>query len=325
MLMQRINAALASLALALFACTAFAQAYPTKPIRVIVPFPAGGLTDVLVRGIGQELTKVWGQPIVVENRPGANTIIGAEAAARSAPDGYTLFMATDSTLSMNAFLYNKLSYDPVKDFAPVVNLAAASTVLVSGPSFPANNLKELVALAKSKPGTITYGTFGPGSATHIDTEAFSQITGIKLVHVPYKGISEVIPAIMAGQIDVALSGLPPALGHLRAGKLKAIVHAGEQRAPMLPNTPTFGESGAPGFVSRSWFGLVAPAATPRPVIDRIAAEVSRIVKTKQFDDKFVTGVGLEPFVMMPDQFAEFLKTNRATYGARIKELGFKLD
>ncbi len=325
MLMQRIRVLLASLALALFTGAAFAQAYPTKPIRVIVPFPAGGLTDVLVRGIGQELTKVWGQQVIVENRPGANTIIGAEAAAKSAPDGYTLFMATDSTLSLNAFLYNKLSYDPVKDFAAVVGLAAAATVLVAGPSFPANNLQEFVALAKKKPGTITYGTFGPGSATHIDTEAFSQITGIKLVHVPYKGITEVIPAIMAGQIDVALSGVPPALALLRSGKLKAIVHAGDQRSPMMPNTATFGESGAPGFVSRSWFGLVAPAATPRPIIDRIAAEVGRIVTTKSFDDRFISGVGLEPFVLMPDQFAEFLKANRVTYGERIQKLGFKLD
>jgi len=323
MLKKLSRAVLASIAF--IACAAFGQTYPAKPVRIIVPFPAGGLADVLARGLGQELTKVWGQQVIAENRSGANTIIASEAAAKSAPDGYTIYLATDASLSANQYLYNKLPYDPVKDFAAVISLIAVPTVLVAGPSFPANNLQELVALAKQKPGTITYGSFGYGSSTHIDTEALSQITGTKLVHVPYKGIAEVLPAILAGQIQVALSGVAPALPLLRGGKLKALVHGGFQRSPAMPNVPTFAESGAPGFASVAWFGLVVPAATPHPVIDRIAGDVQRIATNKSFDEKFISGVGLEPFVMLPDAFAAFLKTNRVTYAERIKNLGIKLD
>lgn len=304
---------------------ALAQAYPVKPVRIIVPFPAGGLADVLTRGLGQELTKIWGQQVIAENRPGANTIIGAEATARAPADGYTLLMANDPTLSSNQYLYNKLPYDPVKDLEPVVNIVGVSSVLVANPAFPANSLQELIALAKQKPGAITYGSFGPGSKTHIDTVGFSVIAGIKLQHVPYKGIADVLPAVMAGQIDFALSGVQPTLAHIRAGKLKPIAMAAPQRSPVLPNVPTFAEAGMPDFESRSWFGLVAPRGTPRPVIDRIAADVARIAATKEFQDKFVAGVGLEPWVMMPDEFAEFLKKDRAVYAERIKHIGVKLD
>ena len=322
---RKLPGILSALALAFAAGAAFAQAYPSKPVHMLVPFPAGGLTDVIARGLAQELTKVWGQQVIVENRPGANTIIGAEVTAKAPPDGYTMLMANDPTLSSNQYLYTKLPYDPVKDFAPVINIIGVPSVLVAHPSFPANTLPELIALAKQKPGAITYGTFGPGSKTHIDTEGFSQTAGIKLLHVPYKGIAEVLPAVLAGQIDVALSGVSPALPLLRSGKLKAIAHAGAQRSSALPNVPTFAEAGTPNFESRSWFGLVVPAATPRPIIDRIAIDVNRIVTNKQFDDKFITGVGLEPFILMPNQFAEFLKTDRATYAARVKAVGVKLD
>lgn len=325
MLIRKLPGILSALALAFAAGTAFAQAYPSKPVHMIIPFPAGGLTDVIARGLAQELTKVWGQPVLVENRPGANTIIAAEVTAKAPPDGYTMLMANDPTLSSNQYLYSKLPYDPVKDFAPVINIIGVPSVLVAHPSFPANTLPELIALAKQRPGTITYGTFGPGSKTHIDTEGFSQIAGIKLLHVPYKGIAEVLPAVLAGQINLALSGVSPALPLIRSGKLKAIAHGGAQRSSALPNVPTFAEAGTPNFESRSWFGLVVPAATPRPIIDHIANDVNRIVTNKQFDDKFITGVGLEPFVLMPDQFAEFLKTDRAIYEARVKSVGVKLD
>lgn len=326
MLLNRIQAVLAAaLAAALFSAAAFGQAFPNKPVRIVIPFPAGGLSDVLIRGLGQELTKTWGQQVIAENRPGANTIIASEVVAKSPPDGYTIYMATDAALSSNQYLYNKLPYDPVKDFAAVLNLIGVPSVFVAHPSFAANNLQELIALAKQKPGTITYGTFGMGSSTHIDTEAVMKITGMQLLHVPYKGIAEVLPAILAGQIDVALSGVPPALTLLRSGKLKAIAHAGDVRSPALPNVPTFIESGAPGFVSRAWFGLVVPAGTPRPVIDRIAVDVNKIVTSKPFDEKFISGVGLEPLIMMPDQFTEFLRANRAMYAERIRNVGVKLD
>jgi len=324
--MLRIAAILlTSLALALSAGSANSQAYPSKPVRIIVPFPAGGLADVLTRGLAQELSKAWGQQVISENRPGANTIIAAEVTARSAPDGYTMLMANDPTLSSNQYLYRKLPYDPVKDFSPVINLIAVPSVLIANPSFPANTLRELIALAKKKPGEITYGTFGLGSKTHIDTEGYSALAGIKLNHVPYKGIAEVVPAVISGQIQIALSGVQPVLGHVRAGRLKAIAMASAKRSPVLPEVPTFAEAGIPNFESRSWFGLVVPAATPRPIIDRIAAAANRIVSTSEFQTKFVTGVGLESFILMPDDFAKMLKADREIYAARMKNIDVKLD
>ncbi|OGA05350.1 MAG: hypothetical protein A3I00_00190 [Betaproteobacteria bacterium RIFCSPLOWO2_02_FULL_64_12] len=324
--MLRVAAILLSfLALVLPAGTANSQTYPSKPVRIIVPFPAGGLADVLTRGLAQELSKAWGQQVISENRPGANTIIAAEATAKSPPDGYTMLMANDPTLSSNQYLYSKLPYDPVKDFAPVINIIAVPSVLVANASLPAGTLRELINLAKQKPGEITYGTFGPGSKTHIDTEGYSALAGIKLTHVPYKGIAEVVPALLAGQINIALAGVQPVLVHLRSGKLKAIAMATMKRSPVLPEVPTFSEAGIPNFESRSWFGLVVPVGTPRPTIDRIANDVRRIASNKEFQDKFVTGVGLEPFILMPDQYAEMLKADREIYAARVKNINVKLD
>jgi tripartite-type tricarboxylate transporter receptor subunit TctC len=304
---------------------AFAQPFPSKPVKMVIPFSAGGLTDVLGRGLGQELTKMWDRPVIVENRPGANTIIAAEYVAKQPADGYTLLMANDPTLSSNQYLYNKLPYDPVKDFAPVVNLVTTTTVLIATPSLPANNLPELLALAKKKPGELTYGTFGLGSATHLDTEAFASTAGVKFTHVPYKGIADVIPAVMSGQINMALSGMPPALPHIRSGKLKAIAFAGAQRSALLPDVPTFAEGGIPNFEARSWFGLVAPAGTPRAVIDKIAGDVAKVLAQPEFREKFVTGVGLEPLVQNPEQFAEFLRKDREKYAVRVKNVNVKLD
>lgn len=316
---------LSSLALVLSAGGANGQAYPSRPVRIIVPFTAGGLADVLTRGLAQELSKAWGQQVIAENRPGANTIIAAEATAKSPADGYTMLMANDPTLSSNQYLYSKLPYDPVKDFAPVINIIAVPSVLVANSSLPAGTLRELINLAKQKPGEITYGTFGPGSKTHIDTEGYSALAGIKLTHVPYKGVAEVVPALLAGQINVALAGVQPVLVHLRSGKLKALAMATTKRSPVLPEVPTFSEAGIPNFESRSWFGLVVPVGTPRPTIDRIANDVRRIASTKEFQDKFVTGVGLEPFILMPDQFAEMLKADREIYAVRVKNINVKLD
>ncbi len=316
---------LSLLAVGLFTGLAGAQSYPAKPVRIIVPFAAGGLTDVLTRGTAQELTKLWGQQVIVENRPGANTIIGAELTAKSPPDGYTLLMANDPTVSSNQYLYSKLPYDPVRDLAPVVNLVAVYSMLVAGSSFPANTLQEFIAVAKQKPGDLTYGTSGLGSKLHIDTEAMSTVAGIKMTHVPYKGVAEILPAIIAGHISVAVTGIQPSLTHLRSGRLKAFAVASPRRSPALPDLPTFAEAGLPGFESRSWFGVVAPAATPRPVIERIANGVRQVFSSKEFLGKYVTGVGMEPLVLMPDEFAEFLKADRARYAIQIKNMNVRLD
>jgi tripartite-type tricarboxylate transporter receptor subunit TctC len=311
------------------ACTAAAQTaearFPSKAVKIIVPFTAGGLADTLARGIAQELNAAWSQAVIVENRPGANTIIAAQATARSAPDGYTLLMANDPTLSSNQHLYAKLPYDPVNDLTPVVNVAETLEILVAGPAFKGRGLAELLAEAKAAPGEMNYGTYGPGSKAHLDAEAFAKATGTKFVHVPYKGVADVVPALLGGHIKIAFTGVPPVAPFVKAGQLQAIAIASPKRSALLPQVPTFAEAGLPNFNSSSWFGLVAPAGTPRAVIEKVARDVSAIITKPDFQARFITGVGLELVNQGPDQFAEFLKKDRAIYGVQIKEIGVKLD
>jgi tripartite-type tricarboxylate transporter receptor subunit TctC len=303
---------------------AHAQSWPAKPVRMIVPYPAGGLTDTLARGIAVEAQKAWGQPMIVENRPGASQMIGAEAIAKSAPDGYTIGMMDKTPLAINPWLFSKLPYDPVKDFTPVINLVQTSQVLVAHPGLPANNVKELVELAKQKPGSINYGTFGNGSITHLDSEAFASAAGVKLTHIPYKGIAEVLPAVVSGQIQVALSGIPPMLQLARSGKLKVLGAMTAQRVPVLPDVPTFTEQGYP-LVSSSWFALFAAAGTPRPLVEKIAADIGRIISQKEFDQRFISGVGLEMLNQGPDQLAATVASDRQRYQVYVKNVGVKLD
>jgi tripartite-type tricarboxylate transporter receptor subunit TctC len=314
----------AALILTIAATTAGAQAFPSKPVKLIVPYPAGGLTDVLARGLGAEIVKLWGQSLIIENRPGASQMIGAEALAKSAPDGYTLAMLDKTPLAINPYLFSKIPYDPVKDFAPVINVVQTSQVLVAHPALPANNIAQLVELAKSKPGGINYGTFGAGSITHLDSEAFAAAAGIKLTHIPYKGIAEVLPAVASGQIQIALSGIPPMLPLARQGRIKVLGAMTAQRVPLFPDVPTFAEQGYP-LVSSSWFALFAPAGTPRPIIDKIAADVGRILSQKEFDERFVTGVGLEMLNQGPDQLAATVAADRVKYQAYVKAVNVKLD
>ena len=317
---------------ALFAlCNAFvitgalAQAYPAKPVKIIVPFTAGGLADALARGIAQELNREWPQPVVVENRPGANTIIAAEATAKSPADGYTLLMANDPTLSSNQYLYSRLSYDPVKDFTPVINVAETVQLLVAGPAFAGRTLADLIAAAKAKPGEVSYGTYGAGSKAHIDTEAFARQAGVTLLHVPYKGVADVVPALLGSQIQIAIAGVPPVLQLVQSGQLRALAIASPKRAALLPNVPTFTEAGLNGFNASAWFGLVAPVGTPRAIVDKVAADVSKIITRPDFQKKYISGVGLELLNQSPDQFSEFLKKDRQAYAVHIKNINVKLD
>jgi tripartite-type tricarboxylate transporter receptor subunit TctC len=319
-LIRRIAAA----ALIVIASSAAAQSWPTKPVRLIVPYPPGGLTDVLARGLAVEIQKVWGQPLVVENRPGASQMIGAEAIARAAPDGYTIGMLDKTPLAINPFLFRKLAYDPLKDFQPIMNLVQTSQVLVVNPSVKAGTLQEFIAAAKEKPGSINYGTFGPGSITHLDTEALSRLAGIKLTHIPYKGIAEVLPAVMSGQIQMALSGIPPTLPHIKSGKLKALAVASDKRLPVLPDVPTFAEAGV-DLSSNSWFGLFGPAGLPKPIVDRIVADFGRILSQEEFDRKFVSGVGLENLNHGTEQFAAAVAADRKKYEQYVKPLNIRLD
>lgn len=324
MLIRGVARLLLAGALVLAAHPAAAQGFPSRPVRLVVPSTAGGLIDILGRGIAQELSKIWDQPVIVDNRPGANSIVGTEAVVKSAPDGYTVLLAT-SSLAANDYLYSKLPYDPDRDLAPVVGFAATSMVLVVSPSLPAGTIGDLIALAKLKPGTLMYGSYGFGNlVSHVDMEAFAALAGIKLVHVPYKGVAEVLPAIVGGQIQLALSGIAPALPLVRSGKLKAIAMAAAQRLQTMPEVPTFAESGLP-FESRGWYGLVVPAGTPRPVIDIIARDAMRAASTGEFRDKYITRLGIESMVQSTEQYTAFFKAERATYADRIRKLGLKLE
>lgn len=308
----------------LIACTTpvVAQQFPTKPVRMIVPVSAGGLKDILIRGIGQELSKIWGQPVIVENRLGAAHIIATEHVVKSAPDGYTI-LATDKPWTSNPFLYSKLPYDGVKDLVPVVNLAQVTDVLIATPQLPANTLQELIAYARANPGQLNYGSFGMGSATHVDAESMAAAAEVKLTHVPYKGIADVLPAVMSGQIQLAFSAVPPALQLVRQGRVKAIAYGGRQRSTVLPNVPTFLEAGLPSFESWTWSGLLAPAATPRAVIDKIATDVGRVLAMPEIRAKYYDSVGMEMLYLGPDKFAELLREDRANFAKFVSTVGLR--
>ena len=302
-----------------------AQSFPSQPVRIIVPQSAGGLVDILARSYAAELGKLWGQQVIVENRAGANTIIGAEAAAKSAPDGHTLLLANPAAISINPFLYKTLPYDPERDFALLFNIAYSAFLIVVNPSLPVTSLREFVELAARKPGGIAYGSFGIGSASHIETESLSARTGIRMTHIPYKGIADVLPALVRGDVQMALAGIPPSLPVLKAGRIRALAITATARDPSLPDVPTSGESGYPGLTLGGWFGFVAPAATPRPILDKIAADLGQISNRQEFKERTITRVGLEPLLQPPEQFAEFVREERARYSKLIKDLSLKLD
>src|SRR5690349_19734640 len=257
-----------ALLLACFALGAQAQNWPTKPVRIVVAYPPGGGIDVMGRQIAEKLTGMWGQPVVVENKPGANTIVATEAVAKSPADGYTVLLTTDATFSINPHLYTRLPYDPQRDFIPVTMLVLLQQLLVANPSLPANTLQELVALAKSKPGTINYASYGSGSQPHLSGEMLKHAAGIDLVHVPYKGISLAVPAVMAGEVQLTFAGIATSMPQLKAGRIKALAIGGPKRSPLLPQVPTFAELGFPEVETHAWFGLFLPAGAPQEALAR---------------------------------------------------------
>ncbi len=285
---------------------AAAQPYPNKPIRIVVPYPAGGGIDILSRVIGQRLSQRFNQSVVVENKPGAGTIVAAEAVARAAADGYTLLITTDATMSVNPYLYAKLPYDPVKDFAPVTQLVFLNQLLVANAALPAGNLKELVAYAKANPGKLNYASYGIGSQPHLAMEIFKNQAGVDIVHVPYKGIPQAVPAAIAGEVQLTFSGAASTQAHIKAGRLKALAIGGSARLALLPEVPTFAESGFPDVPANAWFGLFAPAGTPREVITLLHAEVTRLFKDPEFVQKEVAAKGYELVAGTPEAFVAFL-------------------
>ena len=326
--MSKIYASLSRLLVACvliaLACAAAAQqAYPNKAIRFIVPFPPGGSTDPVARIVGQKLTEAWGQQVVIDNRPGGNTIIGTEALVKSPADGYTV-LYLGSTHLVNSLLFHNLPYDSMNDFAPVTTLVRSQYVLVLHPSVPANTLQEFIALAKSKPGQINYGTSGTGNPNHLALELFSQMTGIKMQHVPYKGAAPAVVDLLSGRVQVFCSVPASFTAYIQSGKLKAIGITGEHRSPALPQVPTFAESGLAGFAPQGWGGVAAPAGTPKPVINKLAAEIARIVALPETKERFAA-IGQEPFITTPEEFAALMKTDLTKYTRIINTAKIKIE
>ncbi len=309
--------------MAIAGAAAAQQAYPTKPIRFIVPFPPGGSTNIAARIIGQKLNESLGQSVIVDNRGGGNTIIGTEAVAKSAPDGYTLLLAT-STLAIQPHLIADLPYDAFKDLAPVATLTKSEYILAVHPSVPANNLQEFIALAKSKPGQLNYATSGAGGPQNLAGELFNILAGVKIVHIPYKGGGPAFIDLVAGQVQCAFNNAINVLPHYKTGKLKALAISGEARAAAMPQVPTFTEGGLPGFNVRNWFGIVVAAGTPKPIIEKLAAEAAKIMTMPDVREKFASQ-GVEPFFSNPEQFAALMKSDYVTYGKVIKAANIKIE
>jgi tripartite-type tricarboxylate transporter receptor subunit TctC len=310
--------------LAVIAAGTSAQTYPTRPIRLVVPFPAGGTTDILAREVGQRLSVSLGQPVVIDNRPGAAGNIGSDLVAKSAPDGYTLLMCTVSTHAINPNLYAKLPYDHVKDFAPVILVAGVPNVLEVTPSLPVNTVSDLIKLAKEKPGQINFASSGSGTSIHLSGELFKTMAGVDMTHVPYKGSAPAITDLMGGQVQVMFDNLPSSLQQIKAGKLRAIAVTSAQRAPALPNVPTIAESGLAGFEASSWFGVVAPAGTPQAIIARINADVNQWLQSPDAKEKLLAQ-GAAAAGGTPEQFAAYIRTETEKWAKVVKASGAKVD
>ena len=310
------------LAAALFAGAAGAQQYPTKPVRFVVPYAAGGATDLIARTIGEKLSASLGQPVVVDNRPGAATLLGAQLVAKAEPDGHTLLMATSTTLAINASLYSKLPYDPVKDFAPISLVIQHPFVLLVNPGVPAQSVKELVALAKSKPGQLAYASGGSGSFPHLAMAMFQSMTGIDVIHVPYKGSAPALTDLMGGQIAMMFDNT--ALNYVKGGKIRALAVTTKQRLSVMPDVPTLAEAGVSGYELAAWQGVIAPAGTPRPVVDRLNAEIVKLLQLPDVQAR-LTADGGQIITSTPEQFSAYIKTEIGRFAKVVKDSGAKVE
>jgi tripartite-type tricarboxylate transporter receptor subunit TctC len=311
-------------AMALSPGTAPAQGYPAKPVRLIVPFAAGGTTDVLARLVGQELGEALGQQFLVENRPGAGGNIGTEVAVKAAPDGYTLLMSFDGTLAINPNTYRKLAFDPQRDLAPVASVAQVPLLIVVHPGVAAETIGEFVALAKARPGRVNYSSAGNGSTGHLAGELFRARAGIDMVHIGYKGGGQAVQDLLGGQIQMVVTALPTVEGHLKGGKLRALAFTSAKRVPGAPDVPTLAESGFTGFEVVSWYGILAPAGTPPDIVRKLNAEINRILKLPAVRDRMVA-LGTEPTGGTPEQFAETIKADTARWAKVVADAGIRID
>ncbi len=304
--------------------SALAQPFPSKPLRIVVPFPAGGTTDVLARAVAQKLTETLGQPVVVDNRPGAGGNIGAELVAKSPPDGYTLLMGTVGTHAINPGLYPKMPYDHVRDFAPVILVAGVPNVLVVNPSLPVNSVQELIVYSKANPGKLNFASSGNGTSIHLSAELFKTMAGVQIMHVPYKGSAPALQDLVGGQVQLMFDNLPSSLALIKGGKLKALAVTSSARAAALPDVPTLAESGLPGFEASSWFGLLAPAGTPQPAIATLNAEVAKWLATPEAREKLLAQ-GAIAAGGTPEDFTRHIAAETAKWQKVVKESGAKVD
>ena len=306
-----------------FAASALAQ-FPAKPVRVIVPFTAGSAIDVNARLIGQKLSEMWGQQVIADNRPGANSIIGMEAAAKAPPDGHTLVLANDAALAMNPALQPKLSYDPGRDFEPITLIGSNSLLLVVPTSSPVRTVRDLLALARERKGELNYASGGNGSAQHIPMEILMSMIGVRLTHVPYKGVGPALTDVVGGQVPVMFAGTPGALPHVRSGRLRALAIASATRSPAAPEVPTVEEAGVPGYYYTAWVGYLAAAGTPRDIVGRLNADIIKAINALEVRDK-LAAVGFETQTGTPEEFAQLIARERVRMAKLVRDAGIKAD
>ena len=316
-----VGRVLFSIACIVLASTATAAVFPERPVRLVVASSPGGALDVLARLTGPKLTEKWGQPVVVDNRAGAGGVIGTEIVSNANPDGYTILVIAQG-FTANPYLYKKLPYRSPQDFSPITILATGPNVLVVHPSVKANSVKELVALAKSQPGKLNYATSGVGAASHLSIEMFKRMSGVDMVHIPYKGAGAATAAVVGGQVQLLFTSTGAAIPHIRTGRLKALGVTTVKRSAVLPEVPTIAETGFPGFRVDGWYALLAPANTPKPVLDRIYADVAAVLKMPDVA-KRIESFGLEPNGLPPQEFSAYIRAELAKWGKVIREAGIK--
>ena len=322
---RRVLAGRAAVALALLAAApAHAQTFPSKPIRMVVHFPAGGPTDLVARLLGQKMSETWGQQVLVDNRPGAGGVVGVDTVVRSAPDGYSLLFATSGSMSITPAIGRKVPYNVFTDLAPISLVVINPQILVLHPSVPASNVRELIKLAKAKPGQINYASVGVGSPQHLGGEMLKSMTGIDMVHIPYKGTAPAVTDLLAGQVSLMFNSMPSVLPHVRAGRLKAIAVSTSRRSAAVPDIPTVAEAGVPGFNYATWYGLFAPAATPKDVIAKLNAETVRIMNDKAVAQRLLHD-GAEPAAGTPEQLAQYQRAEYEQWKKTIAAANLRIE
>lgn len=298
------------------------QPYPSRPIKVLVGVPPGGSTNTVARMFADWLQESMGQPTVVENKPGANTAVAAEALSRATPDGYTILLATNTHITIP--LLTKLTYDPIKDFTPVGTLGVSPYMILIHPSIPANTLQEFIAYAKARPGQLNYGSSGNGGGSHINGEMFNRLTGVQIQHIPYKGAGPALTDAIAGQVQVSYNTPLAVTAHVNAGRLKPLAVSGLKRTPQLPQVPTFAEAGLPAFQERAWYGVFLPAGTPKPIVDKLSAEITKMLSSPSIKEK-LEKQGTEPLLSTPEQFTAMMRAETAELAKLIKAANIKID